>query len=117
MNNDLAKTANPEDAGFSPDRLGRITKLLHGYVDHGELPGYIAMIARQGETVYCDKYGWMDIESQKTMQDDAIFMIASMTKPITAVAIMMLYEEGYFHLNTPVSKFIPGFKHEKSNTI
>ncbi len=51
----------------------------------------------------------MDIEAEKPMQDDAIFMIASMTKPITAVAAMMLYEEGHFHLNTPISKFIPAF--------
>ena len=100
---------NPEDAGFSAERLGRITNLLDGFVDHDELPGYIAAVARRGQTVYYGKSGWMDIEAQKPMQDDAIFMIASMTKPITAVAAMLLYEEGHFHLNTPISKFIPGF--------
>ena len=109
MNNHITDPINPEDVGFSTDRLGRITNLLQSYVNQGELPGFIATVARHGQTVYYEKFGWMDIEGKKPLQDDAIFMIASMTKPITAVATMMLYEEGHFHLNTPISKFIPGF--------
>ncbi len=99
--------------GFSPERLSRITSLLQGYVDRGDLPGMIATVARQGQTVYYEKLGWMDCEARKPMCDDAIFRVASMTKPITSVAIMMLYEEGQFHLNTPVAKFIPAFKDVK----
>ncbi len=109
MNAPLTVTSNPENIGFSASRLPRITKMLQGCVDRGEIPGFIATVARRGETVYYEKSGWMDIEADKPMQDDAIFMIASMTKPITALAAMMLYEEGHFHLNTPISKFIPGF--------
>lgn len=98
-----------EKIGFSSTRFQRIDSLLQGHVDRGEIPGFIAKIARKGQTAYYKKSGWMDIEAEKPMQDDAIFMIASMTKPITAVAAMLLYEEGHFHLNTPISKFISGF--------
>ncbi len=104
---------SPESVGFSSERLSRITSLLQGYVDRGELPGMIATVARQGQTVYFEKVGWMDCEARKPMCDDAIFRIASMTKPITSVAIMLLYEEGHFHLNTPIAKFIPAFKDAK----
>jgi CubicO group peptidase (beta-lactamase class C family) len=107
------KITNPEFVGFSSSRLQRLSALLHGYVDHGDLPGMSATIARRGHTVYYEKFGWMNKEAQKPIQDDTIFIIASMTKPITAVAIMMLYEEAHFHLNTPVSKFLPGFKDVK----
>jgi CubicO group peptidase (beta-lactamase class C family) len=107
------QTTTPETVGFSSSRLRRIDRLMQGYVDRSDLAGMIATVARRGKTVYYEKVGWMDIEAQKPMQDDAIFLIASMTKPITSVAIMMLYEEGHFHLNTPVSKFIPAFKDTK----
>lgn len=100
----------PEKVGFSPKRLQRIDTLFQDCVENGEIPGVIAMIARHGQVAYYSKFGWLDIDAGKPMQDDAIFMIASMTKPITAVAAMMLYEEGYFHLNTPISKFIPSFR-------
>ena len=102
-----------EAAGFSSARWQRLTKLLQGYIDRGDLAGLIATVARQGKTVYYQKFGWADKEAAQPMQDDTIFMIASMTKPITAVAAMMLYEEGHFHLNTPVWKFIPAFKEVK----
>jgi CubicO group peptidase (beta-lactamase class C family) len=109
MNKNLIQIPNPEKVGVSATRLPRITTYLQGCVDRSEIPGYIATVARCGETVYYHKYGWMDVEEKSPMQDDVIFMIASMTKPITAVAAMLLYEEGYFHLNTPVSEFIPAF--------
>ncbi|HOU13962.1 MAG TPA: serine hydrolase domain-containing protein [Anaerolineae bacterium] len=102
-----------ENIGFSPARLGRISTLMQRYVDEGKLAGIIATVARRGQTVYLEKFGMMDIEAHKPMQFDAIFRIASMTKPITSVAIMMLYEEGHFHLNTPIANFIPGFKDTK----
>lgn len=105
MNNTVSETF-----GFSTERLGRISTLMQRYVDDGKLAGVIATVARRGQTAYMEKFGMMDIEANKPMQFDAIFRIASMTKPITSVAIMTLYEEGHFHLNTPVTEFIPGFK-------
>ena len=102
-----------DNTGFSPARLTRIDALMQRYVDDGKLAGIIATVARRGQTVYLEKFGMMDIEANKPMQFDAIFRIASMTKPITSVAMMMLYEEGHFHLNTPIAAFIPGFKDTK----
>jgi len=110
------KISDPLAVNFSAARLQRITNLFQGYVDCNDLPGMIATVARQGKTVYYEKVGWADKESDKPMQDDTIFTIASMTKPITAVAVMMLYEEGHFSLNTPISRFIPGFKDTKVYT-
>lgn len=107
---DLTK---PEKAGFSSERLRRINPLMQGYVDRHELAGIITTVARHGQTVHLEKFGWMDIEAHKPMAFDTIFQIASMTKPVTSVAIMTLYEQGYFNLNTPIAKFIPAFKDTK----
>ncbi len=108
------QTAIPESVGFSSARLARIAAALQRYVDVGKAAGFIAAVAHCGQTVYLEKLGWMDREADKAMSFDAIFRIASMTKPVTAAALMMLYEEGYFTLNTPVSEFIPGFKDVKA---
>jgi CubicO group peptidase (beta-lactamase class C family) len=83
---------------------------MQGYVDEGKLAGVMTMIARRGKVAHFEKFGKMDIAADKPMEFDTIFRIYSMTKPITSVAIMMLYEEGRFQLNDPVSKFIPEFK-------
>ena len=91
----------------------RITTFLQGKVDRGEMPGMIATVARRGQTAYYQKFGYLDREAQTPMRDDAIFIIASMTKPVTSVALMTLYEEGHFHLNTPVYEFIPAFRDTK----
>ena len=104
-------TAKPEDVGLSSTRLDRIKPVIQSYVDQGKLAGLITMVARQGKVVHFETYGRMD--TGKEMQHDTIFRIASMTKPVTSVAIMMLYEEGYFQLYDPVSKFIPEFKKVK----
>jgi CubicO group peptidase (beta-lactamase class C family) len=101
---------SPESAGMASARLERIDRLFQGYLQRADLAGMIATLSRDGQTVYLHKCGWRSIEEQLPMQDDTIFMIASMTKPVTSVAAMMLFEEGHFHLNTPVSDFIPGFK-------
>lgn len=98
----------PEKVGLSSDGLNQVNILMQRYVDENKLPGMIAMVARHGKVVSFEKYGWMDTE--KSMQLNAIFRIASMTKPITSVAVMMLYDEGYFQLDDPVSKYIPEFK-------
>ena len=86
---------------------------MQRYVDEGKLSGIIAAIARRGQLVYRKKFGQMDIKADKPMEFDTIFRIYSMSKPITSVAVMMLYEEGRFLLGDPVSRFIPGFKHAK----
>ncbi len=102
-----------EEAGFSAERLKRIGTFMQTYIDRNDLAGMTYSIARQGQTVCEEALGMMDIEAHKPMQVDAIFRIASMSKPITSVAAMMLYEEGHFNLNTPVSNFIPGFENMK----
>jgi CubicO group peptidase (beta-lactamase class C family) len=100
--------AKPENAGLSSDRLNRIKPVMQSYVDNNKLPGLITMVARKGKIVHFEKYGMMDVD--KPMQFNTIFQIMSMSKPITSVAVMMLYEEGYFQLDDPVAKFIPEFK-------
>ncbi len=102
-------TVKPETAGFSTDRLHRINAHMQGYVDDNKLAGLITMVARGGKLVHRERYGMMDIEAGKSMRFDTIFRIYSMTKAITSVAVMMLYEEGRLHLNDQVSKFIPEF--------
>lgn len=100
-------TSNPEEVGLSQERLNRIEPFMQSYIDEHKLPGMITMVARKGKIVHFEKYGIMDIG--KPMEPNTIFRIASMTKPITSVAVMMLYEEGYFQLDDPISKFIPEF--------
>jgi CubicO group peptidase (beta-lactamase class C family) len=89
-------TVTPERLGFSAKRLSRIGTVMQRYVDQGKLPGVIAVVARHGKVVYLERLGMMDVEAAKPMQFDTIFRIYSMTKPITSVALMMLYEEGHF---------------------
>lgn len=100
----------PEKLGFSAMRLNRITRMLQRYVDEGKLAGMSAAVVRHSELAYRQCIGQMDIASGTPMRPDTLFRIFSMTKPITSVALMMLYEEGRFHLTDPVSRFIPGFE-------
>lgn len=86
---------------------------MQGYIEQKKLAGTIAMVARYGKVAYLERFGMMDLEAAKPMQFDTIFRIYSMTKPITSVALMMLYEEGQFQLHDPVSKFIPEFAEVK----
>jgi CubicO group peptidase (beta-lactamase class C family) len=104
------QVSQPEKAGFSSSRLERLSRMFQGYIDDARLAGISALVACQGKTIYLEKFGMADREDEKPMQFDTIFKIASMSKPITSVAAMMLYEEGHFNLNTPVSHFIPTFK-------
>jgi CubicO group peptidase (beta-lactamase class C family) len=103
----------PEKIGLSFERLSRIDTVLNQYVKEGKLPGAVAMVIRHGKVGYFKSFGMNDIEGKKEMSNDAIFRIASMSKAITSVAVMTLYEEGYFLLTDPVSKFIPEFKNPK----
>ena len=102
--------AVPEDVGMSTSRLERIAPVMQRWVDDGKIPFILTMIAREGRLVHFEKYGMQDVATAKPVGFDTIFRIYSMTKPITSIAVMMLYEEGHFQLSTPVSKFIPAFK-------
>ena len=102
--------AVPEDVGISTERLGRIAPVMQRWVDDGKIPCVLTMIARKGKLVHLEKYGMQDIATAKPVGFDTIFRIYSMTKPITCIALMMLYEEGHFQLSTPLSELIPAFK-------
>ena len=104
------KTSKPEQVGCSSARLGRIAPVMQRYVDEGKIAGILPVVARRGHVVYAECFGMMDVEAHKPMQFDTLFRIYSMTKPITSVAVMMLYEEGFFQLTDPISRFVPGFE-------
>ncbi len=106
-------SGKPEDAGMSGERLQRIHQAVARHIEAGEISGAVTLVARHGKIVHFQAHGLMDLESKKPMTTDAIFRIASMTKPITGVAVMMMVEEGKLRLNDPVSKFIPEFKDSK----
>ena len=108
--------AVPEDVGMSTSRLGRIAPVMQRWVDDGKIPCALTMIAREGKLVHFEKFGTQDIASAKPVDFDTIFRIYSMTKPITSIAVMMLYEQGHFQLGTPVSELIPAFKDMQAYT-
>lgn len=101
--------AAPETAGLSAERLRRIDTMLTGWVDRGRTNGAVALIARNGKIVYHKAFGYNDNEKKDPIRTDDIYRIASQTKAITSVAAMMLYEEGKFLLDDPVSRYIPEF--------
>ncbi|HXF18567.1 MAG TPA: serine hydrolase domain-containing protein [Burkholderiales bacterium] len=105
--------SSPEEVGLSAERLGRLDSALQKAVDSGELPGAVVFIARDGQLVYAKSFGWLDREKKIPMNNDAIFRLYSMTKPVVSVAAMMLVEEGKLGLQEPVSKYIPEFKEMK----
>jgi CubicO group peptidase (beta-lactamase class C family) len=107
------QTAAPESVGISSERLGRLHNGMQAYVDRREAGGVVTLIARDGKIVDVHASGFQDVEGRKPMQTDTIFRIASMSKPITSVATMMLVEEGKLLLTDPVSKFIPSFKGQR----
>ena len=101
----------PIIAGMSTDRLKRIDALLdERYLQSGKYPGTLTLVSRRGEVAHCSAQGMMDAERGKPVREDTIFRIYSMSKPITSVALMMLYEEGAFQLDDPVHKFIPAWE-------
>ena len=99
-----------EAVGVSAARLQRLHQGMQGFVDRQEVSGIVTLVAREGRVIDLHAVGFQDLEKKVAMKADAIFRIASMTKPITSVAIMMLYEEGKLLLTDPVFKFIPAFK-------
>jgi CubicO group peptidase (beta-lactamase class C family) len=108
------RTASTSDsAGVSSDRLQRLHKGMQSFVDRKEVGGIVTLVARNGAIVDLQATGFQDVESKALMRADTIFRIASMSKPVTSVAVMMLYEEGKLLLTDPVSKFIPSFKGQR----
>ena len=104
------RRAMPESVGMSSERLTRLHDAMQEFVDDGRLAGITTMIARRGQVVDFQTYGQRDIEAGDQMEEDAIFRIYSMSKPITGVALMTLYEEGKFRLSDPVQRYIPEFR-------
>lgn len=102
-------TVSPESVGLSSERLTRIDDVVTRYMENQHISGAITALARHGETVHFSAQGYMDRENQTEMREDAIFRMASMSKPVTGVAILMMLEEGKLRLEDPVSKFIPEF--------
>jgi CubicO group peptidase (beta-lactamase class C family) len=99
----------PDNTGFVQERLGRIDAVINAEIASGNIPGAVALVARNGQLAYFKSFGFADIETQTPMQKDSIFRIASMTKAISSVGVMILYERGLFQLNDPVSKYIPEY--------
>ena len=106
----LPKANQPEEVGFSTERLNCVAKAYQADVDKGLIPGAVFLIARNGKVAYLEAVGFRDRDKKIPMSTDAIFQIASMTKPFTSVAIMMLVEEGKIQLNEPISLYLPEFK-------
>ncbi len=103
-------TAKPEEVGFSSERLARIGIAMQRYIDARMVPGVVTVVARHGRIIHFESRGLMDIEAKKPMAKDTIFRIMSMTKPIACVGLMMLYEEGHFLLDQPISRYLPSFQ-------
>ena len=99
----------PEDVGLSTPRLARITQWMRGWVDSGRLPGLLVAVVRDDRVAWFETCGYRDVDAKRAVEPDTIYRIYSMTKPVTTVAALMLYEEGCFQLDDPVATFIPAF--------
>ena len=106
-------TASPESVGLSSERLQRISTAVDQSIKDKQIAGAVTMVVRRGKVAWLKPQGMLDREAGKPMPADAMFRICSMTKPITSVAVMMLYEEGKFQLGDPISKYLPEFKNPK----
>jgi CubicO group peptidase (beta-lactamase class C family) len=106
-------TTTPESVGISSDSLVVATQRLHKHVDDGKLPGTFVRIIKDGKVIYNDAYGMVDVANNRPTQENSLYRIYSMTKPITAVAIMTLYDQGKLELDDKVSKYIPEFSQTK----
>jgi len=105
--------ASPESVGISAERLARIDKMCEVEVANGNVPGIVSLVARNGKIVHWKAYGMAENQTGRKMERDAIFRIASQSKAITSTAVMMLWEEGKFKLDDPISKYIPEFKNQQ----
>ena len=103
-------SGRPEDVGLSSERLQRVNEVIQRYIGAKEIAGAVTVVTRRGRMAHFEAHGLMDLESKTPMRKDGLFRIASMSKPVTGVAILMLVEEGKVRLTDPVSRFIPEFK-------
>jgi CubicO group peptidase (beta-lactamase class C family) len=103
----------PEEVGLSSPRLARIGEHLQRYIDAGKLAGTLTLIARRRKVAYLEAQGHLEIERRRPVTQDSVFRIYSMTKPITSVGLMMLYEQGRLQLDDPVHRFIPSWREQK----
>ena len=106
-------SAKPESVGLSSERLERITAKVQQDIDQKRIAGVVTLVARHGKVVWFKSQGALDREANKPMRNDAIFRICSMSKPVTSLAVMMLYEDGKFMLDDPISDYLPDFKNPK----
>ncbi len=105
----VLETVSPESVGMCSERLGRIKPAMMRFVEKGQAPGFITAIMRHGKLVHYETMGYADVASEKRLEGDAIFRLHSQTKPVVGAAIMMLFEEGHFSLNDPLSAYLPEF--------
>jgi CubicO group peptidase (beta-lactamase class C family) len=103
----------PEEVGLSTARLGRIGDYLQQYIDAGKLAGALTLVGRRGKIAYVAPQGHLEVEKKRPVTPESVFRIYSMTKPIVSVGLMMLWEQGRFQLDDPVSKFIPSWKDQR----
>ena len=108
---ELQPDVDPAEIGMDGRRLARIDRHFQAYVDDGRLPGWLALVARHGRIAHLSAYGMRDRERSRPVEPDTVWRLASMTKPVTSVAAMMLYEEGAFELKDPIARWIPAFEH------
>jgi CubicO group peptidase (beta-lactamase class C family) len=110
---EVSSNVEPEEVGLSSERLARIDAVMEEYVARKQVAGVVTLVARRGGVAHIKAYGMSDVEAKRRMRTDTIFRIASMTKPVTSVAAMMLYEEGKFLLSDPLSPYLPEFREMK----
>ncbi len=106
----------PEEVGMSSERLARIGPVMQAFIDEHKVQGLVTAIARHGKLVHFEAQGYSNLEKKTRLRPDAIFRLYSMTKPVTAVAVMMAYEDGHFLLDDPVADYLPEFRHMKVHT-
>lgn len=116
INRPSIDAANAESFGFCPQRLQRMAPAIAPFIDQHKIPGALTLIARRGQLVHLQCHGYADREAQRPVEPDTLFRIYSMTKPITAVAVMMLYEQGLFSLDDPIATYLPAFSDMKVMT-
>ncbi len=109
MSTELQVSTDPAEVGLDAARLGRVDRRLARWVDDGQLPGFLVTVARHGKLVHVGRYGSRNVEEGLPVETDTRWRIYSMTKPVTSVAAMMLYEEGAFELGDPITKWLPEF--------
>ena len=113
---DFGIDVNPGEVGLDEHRLARIDAHFKGYVDRGKLPGWQVMVSRRGRVAHFSSYGLIDKEDGRPVEADTLWRIYSMTKPVTSVAAMMLWEQGRFDLSDPISKWLPEFTEQQVYT-